>query len=170
MIRLRSAAIGPIERAISRRERMTQILILNGPNLNLLGQREPEIYGAQSLADIEDELKHWAEGAGAQIEMRQTNHEGEMLDWLHAANGAVDGIALNPGAWAHSSIALADAVAGIDTPVIEVHLSNVYAREAFRHHSYLSAKAAGIISGLGALGYRLAAEALLARHTNETTG
>jgi len=149
---------------------MAKILILNGPNLNLLGQREPEIYGAQSLADIEDELERWAKGAGAQIEMRQTNHEGVLLDWLHEADSAVDGIVLNPGAWAHTSIALLDAVAGIGTPLVEVHLSNVYAREPFRQHSYLSAKAAGVISGLGALGYRLAAEALLARHANTITG
>jgi len=149
---------------------MAKILILNGPNLNLLGQREPEIYGSLGLADIEAELERWADGAGARIEMRQTNHEGTLLDWLHAADGAVDGIVLNPGAWAHSSIALADAVAGIATPVIEVHLSNVYAREPYRHHSYLSAKVAGVITGLGALGYRLAAEALLARHANTITG
>lgn len=149
---------------------MTKILILNGPNLNLLGRREPEIYGSQSLKDIEADLKHWAEGAGATVEMRQTNHEGTMLDWLHEAAGDVDGIVLNPGAWAHTSIALADAVAGIGTPVIEVHLSNVFARERFRHHSYLSANAAGIVSGVGALGYRLAAEALLAHHSKTITG
>jgi len=149
---------------------MAQLLILNGPNLNLLGRREPELYGQLSLADIEADLQRWAEGAGTSIELRQTNHEGMLLDWLHEADGSVGGIVLNPGGWAHSSIALADAVASIGTPVIEVHLSNVFAREAFRGHSYLSAQAAGIVSGLGALGYRLAAQALLDRLRDTTKG
>jgi len=147
---------------------MAHLLILNGPNLNLLGKREPAIYGRQTLADIEARLAPRAERAGASLEMRQSNHEGKLLDWLHEAGETADGVAINPGALAHTSIALADAVAAVAVPVIEVHLSNVFARERFRQHSYISARADGLVSGLGPLGYELAVDALLARLQAQT--
>ncbi len=142
---------------------MPHFLVLNGPNLNLLGSREPAIYGTATLADVEDRLRTWGETAGVAIDMRQSNHEGDLIDWLHEAGETMDGVILNPGGLTHSSIALADAVAGIATPVIEVHISNVFSREPFRSHSYVSRAAAGVISGLGIEGYLLAAQALLAR-------
>jgi 3-dehydroquinate dehydratase II len=143
---------------------MTQILLLNGPNLNLLGTREPQVYGATTLADIERELQALAQTAGVGFAALQTNHEGVMLDRIHAARE--DGTAwilINPGAWTHTSVALRDALAGVAVPFIEVHISNVHRREAFRHHSYLSDIAAGTIVGLGADGYRLAMLHALAR-------
>ncbi len=142
---------------------MPHFLVLNGPNLNLLGSREPAIYGTATLADVEDRLRTWGETAGVAIEMRQSNHEGDLIDWLHEAGETMDGVILNPGGLTHSSVALADAVAGIITPVIEVHISNVFAREPFRSRSYVSPAALGVISGLGIEGYLLAAQALLAR-------
>ncbi|GAB3657065.1 type II 3-dehydroquinate dehydratase [Zhihengliuella somnathii] len=134
---------------------MASILILNGPNLNLLGTREPEVYGHESLADVEALCRAEAERHGLDVEFAQSNHEGVLIDALHAARGTHAGVVFNPGAYTHTSIALADAVSGIQLPVVEVHLSNVHARESFRHHSYLSPVAAAVIVGAGTNGYRL---------------
>lgn len=131
-----------------------KILLINGPNLNLLGRREPEIYGQRSFEDFFAALKQ--QFASHEMVYFQSNHEGLLIDKLHELGFSVDGIVLNAGALTHTSIALADAVAAIPAPVIEVHISNVQQREAFRHHSYLSAKCAGSIVGLGLEGYRLA--------------
>jgi 3-dehydroquinate dehydratase II len=133
-----------------------KILIINGPNLNLLGKREPEIYGHRSFEQFLDELR--AQFPEVELEYFQSNHEGALLDRIHETGFSVDGIVLNAGALTHTSIALADAVAAITAPVIEVHISNVHKRESFRHHSYLSAKCVGSIVGLGLDGYRLAVE------------
>lgn len=138
-----------------------KILIINGPNLNLLGKREPEIYGPRSFDDFYHELK--SQFSGIHFDYFQSNHEGALLDKLHEAGFSADGIVLNAGAYTHTSIALADAVAAITAPVVEVHISNVHAREPFRHHSYLAATCAGSITGLGLEGYRLAVEWLLRR-------
>ncbi|MGB7757397.1 MAG: type II 3-dehydroquinate dehydratase [Salinisphaera sp.] len=137
------------------------VLLLNGPNLNLLGDREPEIYGATTLADIERELTARAAESGARVECLQTNHEGEAIDRIHAARGSVDAIIINPAAWSHTSVALLDALNAFEGRVMEVHLSNVHKREAFRHHSYVSRRADGVIAGLGAFGYRAALDYLL---------
>lgn len=133
------------------------ILLLNGPNLNLLGTREPQVYGASTLAQIEADLQQMAADAGAKLQCLQSNHEGVLIDRIHAARG--DGTAfiiINPGGLTHTSVALRDALAGVALPFIEVHLSNVHRREPFRHHSYLSDIATGVIVGLGPAGYRLA--------------
>lgn len=136
------------------------VLILNGPNLNLLGSREPEIYGHDTLDGIAAALDDQARGLGLEIDLRQSNHEGHLVDWLHEAGsrGAL-AVILNAGALTHSSIALHDAVKAISVPVIEVHLSNPHAREAFRHHSFISSVARGTICGFGAGSYRLALDA-----------
>ncbi|MGH8354295.1 MAG: type II 3-dehydroquinate dehydratase [Pseudomonas sp.] len=132
------------------------VLVLNGPNLNLLGTREPATYGHETLADIAALCERSAADCGLTVEFRQTNHEGELLDWVHRARGRCAGILINPAAWTHSSVALRDALVASELPVIEVHLSNVHKREAFRHHSFVSAIAVGVICGLGSHGYRLA--------------
>lgn len=138
----------------------TRVLILNGPNLNLLGTREPAVYGRTTLADIEAMLVAQAKGHGLEIDMRQSNHEGELVDWLHEAGAkGARAVILNAGAYTHTSVALRDAISAIATPVIEVHLSNVAARERFRQRNFLSAVAAGTIQGFGPLGYRLALDA-----------
>ncbi|MBB1488452.1 type II 3-dehydroquinate dehydratase [Oceanospirillum sediminis] len=143
---------------------MASILVLNGPNLNLLGTREPEIYGAQTLADISQELAATAAGQGHQLECFQSNAEHALIERIHAAREeAVDFILINPAAFTHTSIALRDALLGVAIPFIEVHLSNVHAREPFRKHSYLSDVAVGVICGLGAQGYDLALQAALAK-------
>jgi 3-dehydroquinate dehydratase-2 len=144
------------------------VLVLNGPNLNLLGTREPAVYGSATLADVEALCRDEAGRHGLAVEARQSNHEGELVDWLHEAGrrfaaGDVVGVVLNAGAYTHTSVALRDAVAGTGVPVIEVHVSNVHAREAFRQHSYLSAVAAGVIVGFGVDGYALAITALARR-------
>lgn len=136
------------------------ILILNGPNLNLLGQREPRHYGHETLADIEARCRAVADSCGLIIDFRQTNHEGELIDWLHGARGSAAGVVLNAGAYTHTSIALLDAVRALDVPLIEVHLSNVFARERFRHRSFIAPAATGVICGLGGNGYVFAIEAL----------
>lgn len=138
---------------------MKRILVLNGPNLNLLGKREPDIYGRQTFEEYFEELKK----IFSEVELHyfQSNHEGEMLDKIHEVGFDFDGIVLNAGAFTHTSVALGDALGGITTPVIEVHISNVHKRENFRHHSFLSAKAAGVIIGLGLKGYELAVRALI---------
>ncbi len=137
------------------------ILIINGPNLNLLGRREPEIYGSDSFESFFTTLQE--SFPQVKLEYFQSNHEGALLDKLHEAGFSVDGIVLNAGALTHTSIALADAVAAIPAPVVEVHISNVHKRESFRHHSFISAVAAGLIVGLGLDGYRLAVDYLIRR-------
>lgn len=144
---------------------MPAVLVLNGPNLNLLGTREPEIYGSQTLADIGQQCERVAAEFGWTVEVRQTNHEGVLVDWLQEAGAAVRagsliGVVLNPGAYTHTSVAIRDAIEGAQVPVIEVHLSNVHAREAFRHQSYVSPVARAVIIGLGGHGYELAIRAL----------
>jgi 3-dehydroquinate dehydratase-2 len=140
------------------------ILVINGPNLNLLGLREPAVYGATSLPMIEAELQQMAADAGVALQCFQSNHEGALIDRIHAARS--DGtryLLINPGGLTHTSVALRDALAGVALPFIEVHISNVHAREAFRHHSYLSPIAVGVICGLGVAGYRLALQHALAQ-------
>ena len=136
------------------------VLVLNGPNLNLLGLREPEIYGSDTLDDIAGQLEDRARALDLAIDMRQSNHEGHLIDWLHEAQArGAKAVILNPGGYTHTSIALHDAVKSITTPVIEVHLSNPHAREDFRHRSYVGRAARGTIAGFGALSYMLALEA-----------
>ena len=136
------------------------VYVLNGPNLNLLGTREPEIYGRATLADIEKATAARAKQHGLRIVFRQSNHEGALVDWIHEARSKGAGIIINAGAYSHTSIALHDALKALDKPVIEVHLSNPKRREAFRHHSYVSEAAKGVICGLGITGYLLAVEAM----------
>ncbi len=134
-----------------------KLLLLNGPNLNLLGSREPEVYGKTTLADIEAAALAQAADAGASLACFQSNHEGALIDRIHAARSeGVDAIVINPGGLTHTSVALRDALAGVAIPFVEVHISNIYQREAFRHHSFLSAIALGTICGLGTEGYRFA--------------
>lgn len=144
-----------------RRVMSKRILVLNGPNLNMLGRREPGIYGASTLADIEALCRAETDRLGIALEFRQSNHEGQLVDWIQEALGTQDGIAFNPGAYTHTSIALYDAILAVGLPVIEVHLSNVFAREPFRHHSYISPAAKGVICGFGPQGYILALNALV---------
>ncbi len=138
------------------------IFVLNGPNLNMLGLREPQIYGHETLADIEAGARRIGNELGFAIDFRQSNHEGMLVDWIQEARGKAAGIVLNPGAYTHTSIALHDAIRSSDLPVIELHLSNVFAREAFRHHSYISPVALGVMCGFGARGYEWALRALVA--------
>ncbi len=141
--------------------RAPRILVLNGPNLNLLGTREPDIYGHETLSDVQELCARTAAAAGYETEFLQSNHEGVLIDAIHAARGNVAGIVFNPGAFTHTSVALADAIAGIELPVVEVHISNVHKREAFRHHSYISPVAAAIIVGAGVNGYALGVQQLI---------
>ena len=136
------------------------ILVLNGPNLNMLGTREPAVYGAHTLADVEELCRQEAERCGFEADCRQTNHEGLLVDWIQQAMGQAAGIVINPGAYSHTSIAIPDAIRSVGLPTIEVHLSNIHAREPFRHHSFVTAAALGMICGLGITGYRLAISAL----------
>ena len=140
-----------------------RVLLLNGPNLNLLGLREPGLYGAQTLAQIEADLQQQASGLGVSLETFQSNHEGALVDRIHAARGEVDGILINAGAFTHTSIALRDALLGVAIPFVELHLSNVHAREPFRQQSYLADKALGVISGFGPASYRLALQGIVER-------
>lgn len=145
---------------------MPKIIVLNGPNLNLLGQREPAVYGAATLADVEALCRETGSRLGVEVECLQSNHEGVLIDALHAAGrgvkaGEVVGVVFNPGAYTHTSVALHDAIKGAEVPVVEIHISNVHARESFRHHSYVSPAAAGIVVGFGVGGYVLAIEGLL---------
>ncbi len=137
------------------------VLLLNGPNLNLLGTREPEVYGADTLDDIVADLRAYAEGRGVEIEAFQSNVEGALIDRLHQARGRVDGVVFNPGAFTHYSYALRDAIAGTELAVIETHLSNVHAREEFRHRSVLAEVCVGVVAGFGRHSYRVALDALL---------
>ena len=145
-----------------------KVLVLHGPNLNLLGRREPEIYGHQTLADINDVLTAQATAAGATLRHLQSNHAGVLIDAIQDADGSVDGIIINPGGLTRTSVALRDALAGVAIPFVEVHLSNVYAREPFRHHSFLSPIAIGVISGFGPSSYSLGLSALLQRLSQDT--
>ena len=139
---------------------MATVFILNGPNLNLLGVREPSIYGRDTLGDVEERCTARAAALGLEIDFRQSNHEGQLVDWIQEARESADGIILNAGALTHTSVALFDALSAADLPIIEVHLSNIFRRESFRHHSYISLAANGVISGLGAQGYELALDAI----------
>ena len=136
------------------------VFVLNGPNLNLLGTREPEVYGSDRLDDIAAKLSDRASELGVEVDVRQSNHEGHLIDWLHEANAdGAKAVILNPGGYTHTSVALHDAVKSISVPVIEVHLSNPQARESFRRRSYVASAAKGTIAGFGALGYELALDA-----------
>jgi 3-dehydroquinate dehydratase-2 len=144
---------------------MASILILNGPNLNLLGTRKPEVYGSTSIADVEEMCRQEAGKLGLDVAFRQSNHEGQLIDWIHETGVAVKagesiGAVFNPGALTHTSVALHDAIEGASLPVIELHISNVHAREEIRHHSYISPVARGIIVGFGILGYKMAIQGL----------
>ncbi|MEQ9041698.1 MAG: type II 3-dehydroquinate dehydratase [Silicimonas sp.] len=132
------------------------IYILNGPNLNLLGKRQPEIYGTDTLDDAEEQAREIAIQSGLSIDFRQSNHEGEIVDWIHEARDMAAAIVINPAAYTHTSIAIMDALFAFEGPVVEVHLSNIHKREAFRHHSYVSARADAVIAGCGIEGYPLA--------------
>ena len=139
------------------------IFVLNGPNLNLLGEREPDIYGTETLADIEQKVRSRAKDHGLDVDFRQTNSEGELVDWVQAARKAACGIVVNAGAYTHTSVALLDALKAVDLPVVEVHLSNPYRREDFRHRSFVAPAADAVICGLGALGYVHAIDAVASR-------
>ena len=138
---------------------LPKVLILNGPNLNLLGTREPEVYGSATLADIEAGCVRRAAALGIAIDFRQSNHEGELVGWIQQARGTHAALLVNAAAYTHTSVALLDALAALDVPVIEVHLSNIFRREPFRHHSYVSRVAKGVVCGFGGFGYELALEA-----------
>jgi 3-dehydroquinate dehydratase II len=137
------------------------ILVLNGPNLNLLGTRQPEVYGRTTLADVEAMCAEKARALGIEIDFRQSNHEGTLVDWIHEAKGKHDGILINAGAYTHTSIALHDAIASVELPVAEVHISNIHKREEFRHLSYISKVSVGMICGFGPYGYLLGLDALV---------
>ena len=135
---------------------MKPVYILNGPNLNLLGQRQPEVYGRETLADVSSACTALAGELGLTLRILQSNHEGQIIDWVHEARDQGAGIVINPGAFTHTSIAILDALNAFDGPVLEVHIANVHRREAFRHHSYVSLRADGVIAGFGTEGYLLA--------------
>jgi 3-dehydroquinate dehydratase-2 len=137
------------------------ILILNGPSLNLLGTRQPEVYGHTTLADVEAMCAEKANALGIEIDFRQSNHEGTLVDWIHEAKGKHQGIVINAGAYTHTSIALMDAIAGVELPVAEVHISNIHQREPFRHLSYISKVSVGMICGFGPFGYLMGIDALI---------
>lgn len=141
---------------------MKPVFILNGPNLNLIGQREPEIYGTETLADIERDLRQQAAGAGVEIDFRQTNHEGELTGWIQEARDSACALILNAAAYTHTSIAILDALRALPLPIVEVHLSNIFKREEFRHRSFVSPAATGLICGFGPQSYRLALAAIIA--------
>jgi len=145
-------------------------MVLNGPNLNLLGTREPEMYGHETISDVEALCRDTAAGLGHEIDFRQSNHEGVLIDYIHEAGrrikeGEVLGVVFNPAAYTHTSVALHDAIKGADVPVIEVHISNVHTREAFRHHSYISPVALGVVVGMGVQGYALGIQGLVHKLT-----
>ena len=137
-----------------------RIYVLNGPNLNLLGVREPQVYGRETLADVAKACEAAAARLDLEVDVRQSNHEGQIIDWIQEARGAVAGIVINPAGFTSTSIAILDALKTFEGPIIEVHISNIHRREAFRHHSYVSLAATGVIAGLGTQGYVLALEAM----------
>ena len=139
------------------------VLVLNGPNLNLLGSREPQVFGSSTLADIEARAREVGEKLGLHVDCRQSNHEGVLVDWIQEARSGVSGIVLNAGAYTHTSVAIHDALRAVGVPTVEVHLSNIHAREAFRHTSFVSPIAIGVIAGLGVDGYEFALQALARR-------
>jgi 3-dehydroquinate dehydratase-2 len=136
------------------------VYVLNGPNLNLLGSREPEVYGRETLSDIETAVKKRAKALGLEVDFRQSNHEGVLIDWIQEARSSSSGVIINPGAYTHTSVAIHDAFKALEKPIIEVHLSNPHAREPFRHHSFVSPLAKAVIAGLGAMGYVVAIDAM----------
>lgn len=136
------------------------ILVINGPNLNLLGTREPEIYGGETLDDIKIKMTEKAASLDLSVDFRQSNTEGEIVNWIQEAREGFDAIVINAGALTHTSVAIMDALLAVDTPTVEVHLSNIFKREEFRHHSYISAVAVGMITGFGATGYIMAVDAI----------
>lgn len=145
---------------------MKKILILNGPNLNLLGTREPAIYGHETLADVEQLCRNEGERLGFEVECKQSNYEGQLIEWIHEAGrqcttGQMIGVVFNPGALTHTSVALHDAIRGANVPVVEYHISNVHTRESFRHHSWISPVAKAVMAGFGVRGYALAVQALV---------
>ncbi|MDA7424301.1 type II 3-dehydroquinate dehydratase [Thalassococcus lentus] len=146
---------------------MRSILILNGPNLNLLGTRQPEVYGSTTLADVEEMCRTFAQAIGVKVAFDQSNHEGDLVDALHAARGVHDGVVLNAGGYTHTSVALMDAISSVGLPTVELHLSNIHAREPFRHKSFIAPVAIGQICGFGARGYTLAMDALIS-HLEKT--
>mgnify|MGYP002717918730 CR=1 FL=1 len=139
-----------------------KIIVLNGPNLNRLGKRQPDVYGSTTLADVEKMVSSRAAEHGAEVECFQSNHEGELIDWIQEARTSHAGVLINPAAYSHTSIAIRDALAAVDRPIAEVHISNVHRREAFRHHSHVSAVADVVIAGAGVQGYALAVDWLAA--------
>lgn len=147
----------------------SSILVINGPNLNLLGTREPELYGRETLEDIEAVCRKRGDALGLDVEFVQSNHEGQLVDWIHGARTERAGLIVNAGAYTHTSVTLLDALSAVELPVVEVHLSNLQKREEFRHHSYVAKAAIGSVCGFGGFGYEMALEAL-ARHLGKTTG
>lgn len=144
-----------------------RILLLNGPNLQLLGLREPSIYGSGTLSELESRCKERASKLGVELVCRQSNHEGELVDWIGSMPGEFDGLLLNAGAYTHTSVAIRDAISAVGLPTVEVHLSNIFARESFRHHSYLSEVVWAVVCGMGFNGYELALEALVSHIRGE---
>lgn len=157
----------PVHKPAARRA-ARPVFVLNGPNLNMLGLREPEIYGSTTLADVEALCARHAAAIGLKVDCRQSNHEGDLVTWIQEARDKACGVILNAGAYSHTSIAIHDALAMLDIPVIEVHISNVYKRERFRHHSTISSVATGLICGLGVQGYALALDAVQAHIQDRT--
>ena len=154
---------------MTKTETRTKILLIHGPNLQLLGKRQPEIYGRQTLEDIDSHLREIAVDKGIELKTFQSSHEGAIVSEIGDNISWADGILINPGAYTHTSIAIQDALSAVDLPVIEIHLSNIYARDAFRHHSYVSPVAVGVISGFGAFSYDLALEAMIQWLREKTT-
>jgi 3-dehydroquinate dehydratase-2 len=148
------------EQRAQTRKMAKPVFVLNGPNLNLLGSREPEIYGRDTLDDVRKKTEARAKAVGLVVDFRQSNHEGELIDWIQEARAKASGIILNAGAFSHTSVGILDSLSAAELPVIEVHLSNIFRRESFRQHSYVSMAAKGVICGLGVNGYELAVEAM----------